>query len=256
MTSPVMPSGVWRALRHFVEPYAVATFTVPGDPAAKERPRLGGGGHTFTPKATKDAEARVRAEFREALPGWEPEPDRTYGALMEFRTRAGSQVDLDNATKLVWDALNRTFWADDIQVGDSYLHLVRGGGEPGVEVVLFPVEDNGTRKTSVCECGGRFRAAGRMCWPCRKGRAAARQDPDVGGDVEVADTDRLKRKVFAYIAGCQAGGLAQPSYSNIAIVAGMSEPTARRIVQELIADGCLTRDGRKFIIVRPLGAAS
>lgn len=39
-------------------------FTVPGQPVPKGRPRLGRGGHTYTPKNTKAAESRIAAAFR------------------------------------------------------------------------------------------------------------------------------------------------------------------------------------------------
>jgi hypothetical protein len=173
--------------------------------------------------------------------------------LIEFRTLGGSKVDLDNATKLVWDALNAVFWADDIQVGDSYLHLVRGRGEPGVEVMLFRVQDNGTPKTRLCECGARFRAQEKLCSDCRKNRAAVRE---LVAASEPDEMERQKRRAFNYIAGCAVGGLTPPTYANIAIVIGASEPTAKKVVAALIADGALAREGRKFVIRRALEQAS
>lgn len=249
-----VPGGVWLALRHFLEPYVGARFTVPGDPVPKQRPRHDADGHTFTPKATKAAEKVVRQAFQQAMPGWEAEPDWTYGVLIDFRTRGGSQADLDNATKLMWDALNKVFWADDIQVGDSYLHLVRGGGEPGVEVLLFRVADNGTLKTKICECGNRYRARSRRCSPCTKSRTTVRE-LTAGPDPDAEQFDRWKRTAFSHIVGCDVGGLPAPTYASLAVRIGTSEPTARKVVAALIADGCLTRDGRKFKILRALGAA-
>ena len=254
MTVGPLPNGVWRALRTFVEPHALCTFIVFGDPVPKGRPRIGKGGHAFTPKATKDAEKVVRRVFSDAMPDWEPEPDRTYGALVEFHTTASSKVDLDNAVKLVWDALNGVFWEDDVQVGDSYLRLVRGDGEPRAEVLLFAVEDNGTPKTRECEtgCGTRFRSVSdKLCAACRKNRAAVREL--LAGAVEddlVRDTSRA----FNFILGQSAAGKT-PTYADVAIRLGTSEPRARRIVQSLISAGRLTKDGRKYTVPRTEGAA-
>jgi Holliday junction resolvase RusA-like endonuclease len=253
-----VPNGVWKALRHFLAPYVGVTFVVPGDPVPKGRPRLAGRGHVITPKATKAAEKKVREAFRDALPDWEAEPDLTYGCLLEFRTAGGSQVDLDNATKLIWDALNTVFWQDDIQVGMSFLNLVRGRGEPGVEVVLFAVENNGTRTTTVCECGTRFRAAGLLCKACRQNRATINALLRPGQlELESAELAGQQRKAFKFVAVTLMADDRSPTTAQIAEHLGVPETRARAVVNTLIADGCVVREGRKLRIVGPLkGIAS
>lgn len=253
-----VPDGVWMAIRHYLEPYVGASFTVAGDPIPKKR-RVGQGRHAFTPKRTVDGEKAVRASFREVMDGWEPEPDCTYGVLIEFRTLGGSKVDLDNATKLVWDALNEVFWQDDVQVGDSYLHLVRGRGEPGVEVMLFRVQDNGTPKTKLCACGRRYRAITKTCAECTRNRAAVRELLDGDRPKELTtepagDTDLLKTKAFNYLVGQSVAGIT-PTYADVAIRLGTSEPRARRIVQALIGDGRLAKDGRRYTVPTRQGVA-
>lgn len=247
-----VPDGVWRAIRHYLAPHVGASFTIPGDPVPKGRPRLGKGGNVITPQATKDAEKRVRQIFSDALPDWEAEPDCTYGYLIEFRTAGGSKVDMDNATKLIWDALNNLFYADDIQVGDSYLHLVRGQGEPGVEVMLFRVVDNGTPKTAACEqCGERHRSKGKLCKRCTTNRAAVNALLREG---EEAENSQLQTKAFNYLVGQSLAGIT-PTYADVAIRLGTSEPRARRIVQSLIGDGRLVKDGRRYTVPRREGVA-
>ncbi len=255
---PPVPDAVWRALREFLTPYVSARFVIPGDPVPKKR-RVGQGNTAFTPKRTRDAETKVRKAFREALPGWQPEPDWTFGGLVEFRTRSGSLTDIDNALKLVMDALHKVFWADDIQVGRLHLDLVRGRGEPGVEVLLFRVADNGTPKTKLCQCGTRHRSRTSKCWSCRKPKAAANKTTEL--EVDLFDNDgeelsRRRRKAFSYITACMIGSNVSPSIGSIAIRLGVSEPTASTVVDSLIADGHLTRTRSGLKPVKPLGDAA
>lgn len=252
-----IPNGIWGALRHTIEPYVGASFTVPGDPVPKGRPRLGQG-RTITPKRTTAAEKKVRAAFRQAMPGWEPEPDRTYGMLIEFRTNAGSVVDVDNAVKLVADALNNVFYLDDIQVGDQFLHLVRGAGEPGTQVWLFAVAPNGTKPTRLCECGARYRSDEKACNPCVKKRRIVNQllaDDGTAGRAAV-ELDRHRRQVFSYITACQIGSNASPPVKKIAEHVGVSVARADAVITTLIADKYLARVNRRLKILKPLGAAA
>ena len=252
-THAMLPGEVWIALRRFVMPYAAATFHVPGDPVPKKRPRIGKGGHAFTPKATKDAEKVVRQAFRDAMPDWEPEPDGTYGVLIEFVTEEGSLVDLDNATKLVWDALNETFWQDDIQVGSSFLNLVRGD-DPGTTVVLYRMFNNGTKLTRICDCGTRYRSKAKMCHACTKRRATINELLKPTEDELAAKVAEHKRQVFSALVRRSAGS---PSAAQLAEDTGLSEHRVRQILAALTEDGCVTREGRKLRVIGSLkGAAS
>jgi Holliday junction resolvase RusA-like endonuclease len=252
-----VPNGIWGALRSFIEPYVGAAFTIPGDPVPKERPRVEGR-RARTPKKTLDAEKRVRAAFKDELPDWEPEPDLTYGALIEFRTRSGSLVDIDNATKLVMDALNKTFWLDDIQVGNVFLHIVRGGSEPCTQVWLFAVEPNGTKLTRVCECGTRYRSEKKICAACEKRRAvvnALLADDDSA--VEAAQAlDRDRRRVFSYVTARSIGTNTSPSVKAIADHTGLTTTRTDAVLMTLISDGYMTRKGTTLKIVKPLGVAA
>tara|TARA_R110002020_G_scaffold150501_4_gene327310 strand:+ start:486 stop:1010 length:525 start_codon:yes stop_codon:yes gene_type:complete len=109
-------------------------FTVPGTPHAKQRPRLGRGGHTFTPKPTKRYEesvawhARAMAKTRVVAPtgvpvrvdilAQYPRPQRLDkappGLLPKYNSKYG---DLDNHIKAILDGLNVSrIWHDDAQV--------------------------------------------------------------------------------------------------------------------------------------------
>lgn len=96
----------------------VLRFTVPGEPLGKSRPRVTKNG-TFTPKATREAEARVRA----ALDAEHPTPllvvegEALSISLMIYRFERRPR-DVDNLLKLVMDALNGLAYVDDSQVED------------------------------------------------------------------------------------------------------------------------------------------
>jgi crossover junction endodeoxyribonuclease RusA len=241
------PGGVWRMIRTIVQPHTLVSFVVAGDPIPKRRPRSGANGNTYTPKETRDAEKRIREQFALAAPGWEADPDATYGALIDLHTSAISKVDIDNAVKLIWDSLNDLFWADDIQAGDLYVHAERGRGEPRSEIHLFLAEDNGTPKTKVCACGTRYRAKAATCRPCWKARTA-RQDSSI--EQAAAEQQRYAQSVslaYDYIVSQVAVGR-NPTYADIAIRVGTSEPAAKSMVADLIAAGRLSRCKRRYII--------
>lgn len=119
--------------------YPSLSFVVLGQPCAKGRPRgarQGEGVRMYTPKRTRQYEARVAAAAREAaeaVGGW------TVGArvpvrvevraifdrpLRLFRVKDGTErrpmtrrPDLDNVVKAVLDGIDQTaIWTDDAQV--------------------------------------------------------------------------------------------------------------------------------------------
>jgi len=96
---------------------------------AKQRPRSGRG-HTYTPTATKKAEAFLLDQFMQAV-GDDFEPlaiplgvsialkketiDLTIFPYTEHKVRSLSG-DIDNYAKTVLDALNGKAWVDDKQI--------------------------------------------------------------------------------------------------------------------------------------------
>jgi Holliday junction resolvase RusA-like endonuclease len=110
------------------------TIHVAGKPAGKGRARFGNG-RAFTPKGTVMAENDIRAAWKAAgsprlegpvvltvsLEVTRPKAHFTSsGALSAVGRRmirpSNRKPDLDNAVKLVMDALNTRAWADDVQV--------------------------------------------------------------------------------------------------------------------------------------------
>ena len=118
-------------------------FTVPGPPIPKARPRLGRGGHTYTPKRTVDAERRIRAAF--ASTGADPiegalhikitctfRPPASWSkkkqqAALDGQIQKTSKPDADNLAKTVCDALNGMAWKDDAQI--TSMHVKKEYGQ-------------------------------------------------------------------------------------------------------------------------------
>ena len=110
----------------------MTTITIPWKKHAKQRPR-NGGGHTYTPKPTKDAERIIRNNFEEATGGlWTPRDhplrvavhmskeqlELNITSLEDWPAPKGMTGDVDNYLKTVCDALNGVAWTDDRWIYD------------------------------------------------------------------------------------------------------------------------------------------
>ena len=119
------------------------SFSVLGkDPVPKQRPRTvwrGGKAITYTPERTKTWEAWVRAHALEHC--IEPQ-DGYWDVTLTFYRKSGRQVDIDNLSKAVLDALNGVVWNDDKQVVHLDLHKLRVSTEieAGVHIEAYRME--------------------------------------------------------------------------------------------------------------------
>ena len=92
------------------------TFTVPGEPFSKQRPRVTRTG-TYTPKPTVQAERRVREAFGAAgLAVMATETTKAFRLHVTSYRYERYARDGDNLVKTIMDALNHLVWADDSQV--------------------------------------------------------------------------------------------------------------------------------------------
>lgn len=130
------------------------SFTVPGRPRGKGRPRFSPfGGRPFTPKATRDAEkaiATVAMLARRAAPLMTGTVELSVEAIFKVPKSWSSRLrvaalagdieytgkpDGDNILKLILDSLNGVIWLDDAQVNRA--SIVRRYGEAErVEVTI------------------------------------------------------------------------------------------------------------------------
>ena len=130
------------------------TFTIPGDPMGKERPRVAKG-HAYTPTKTKAYEELVAWCFKQAkgrikdgpvfvaitayykIPQMATKADRE---AMESNTRLPMRKpDADNIAKIILDALTGVAYKDDSQVVG--LVVLKRYGEPRVEVNIMGKEE-------------------------------------------------------------------------------------------------------------------
>lgn len=134
------------------------SFTVPGTPVAKGRPRFARAGRhvrTFTPEKTVAFQDRVRLFASEAgvtpLEGpvslavyaWWPmrgQPRKRVPRPAEWK---GTKPDADNVGKAVADALNGIAYRDDSQVARLTVHTFYAGqdGQAHTFVELRPLTD-------------------------------------------------------------------------------------------------------------------
>lgn len=89
------------------------SFEVPGNCVPKQRPRLGRGGHTYTPKRTLDYEKKVAALALQA--GAKPSKERLKLRVI-FYFSDKKKRDIDNCIKSILDGLNKVAWEDDEQI--------------------------------------------------------------------------------------------------------------------------------------------
>ena len=133
------------------------TFTIPGDPVGKGRPRFSNrSGHAYTPQRTTEYEDKVRlyysretrcttlhGEIRADILAYfripKSTPKKKAAELAEERTGCTKAPDADNIAKVVLDALNGLAYDDDKAV--TYLTVGKlYGATPRVEVTLTEVE--------------------------------------------------------------------------------------------------------------------
>ena len=129
------------------------SFVVPGEPAAKGRPRMTRGGRVYTPKKTVSAENMVRVYATQAMVGQPllegPLTVEIIAVLSIPRSWSKKRKDLaanhsllpiktpdiDNLAKLVTDAMNGVVYHDDKQI--TTLRATKIFGEaPGTAVVV------------------------------------------------------------------------------------------------------------------------
>ena len=111
----------------------VISFVVTGDPVGKGRPRLGRN-HTYTPPKTAKYEDYVRLSYNLQVSDKRPlegninanivayfkpakSASKTEKMLMYYgKRRPTKKPDIDNITKIIFDALNKVAYTDDSQI--------------------------------------------------------------------------------------------------------------------------------------------
>jgi len=96
-------------------------ITIPGRPVSKQRPRFSKKkSRVYTPKGSHDAEQNIKKLIKEKYPRLKVDEVSDFEVRCYFVYPDKRRRDIDNAEKLVFDALNNLVWKDDTQVGRSY----------------------------------------------------------------------------------------------------------------------------------------
>jgi crossover junction endodeoxyribonuclease RusA len=114
------------------------SFTIPGQPVPKGRPRLGKGGNVFTPKKTRSYEYAVGmvAAAACAAARWNAQPPaKSYAVILRVFTVSARRQDLDNVTKCLLDGMNRVVYPDDSLVDELHVYRQLDKERPRVEVL-------------------------------------------------------------------------------------------------------------------------
>lgn len=137
------------------------TFTVPGAPIGKGRPRatsINGMARLYTPKKTANYEGLVAHAAHEAMAGRTPMEDaatvtmniccpipaswsqkkQRMAALGEIRPT--TKPDIDNVVKGVFDGMNGVVWRDDVVVAELIVRKFYSLA-PCVQVVVRPLQE-------------------------------------------------------------------------------------------------------------------
>ena len=112
------------------------SFTVPGQPISKSRPRISPNGGMYNPTETTDAEELIQAYYRQAAPGTQMDEESYWRVDCVFYTANRAKRDLDNLAKLVLDALSGLIWKDDCRVWTLNLCRQIDKGNPRTEITV------------------------------------------------------------------------------------------------------------------------
>ena len=116
----------------------IATFTVPGRPRGKERPRVGRNGKFYTPRTTREYEETVAWFARSA---YKEEPTKDPVRLDLTIRSSKSRADTSNILKSIEDGMNGIVYVDDMQIKEIHISRIEGDGE-GVDVAVFLLKDD------------------------------------------------------------------------------------------------------------------
>ncbi len=139
------------------------TFSIPGEPQGKARPRVvrnkyTGASMSFTPDKTVAYEELVRARYTQAAHGErfgeiplrisiravysipKSKSNRDKSRMLAGELRPTKKPDCDNIVKIICDALNGVAYPDDKQIAEASIRKVYGD-VPGVIVNLSEIKE-------------------------------------------------------------------------------------------------------------------
>ena len=110
----------------------VVSFTIPGRPRGKERPRMGRNGKFYTPKRTQEYEEHVAWCAKMA---YKEDPIELPVRLDLVIRSSKSRADTSNILKSIEDGMNEIVYLDDKQIKEIHILRIEGDSE-GVDVTV------------------------------------------------------------------------------------------------------------------------
>lgn len=111
-------------------------FLVRADPVPKERPRIGKGGHVYTPAKTKAFEEMVLWAYKAARGRQATDAEVRLGMSIVLLQKGYARKDIDNMQKSIQDALNGWAYVDDWQLDETVVQRRMGAGPEALAEVL------------------------------------------------------------------------------------------------------------------------
>lgn len=137
------------------------SFTIPGEPQGKGRPRFAkvcGYVRTYTPDNTASYENLVRLEYERQCSGFRFDDSdmldmriyayygiprsvskRKKALMLEGAIRPSKKPDIDNVVKVIADSLNNIAYRDDVQIVDAMFRKFYSD-TPRVDVVIQSIK--------------------------------------------------------------------------------------------------------------------
>lgn len=132
-------------------------FTIPGEPKAKQRPRVTKQGIAYTPKQNieyenwvkqcyfiKNKQKMLEGQIKAVIKAYFTIPKSTSKKrrklMIEEKIRPTKKPDTDNIAKIILDSLNTLAFDDDKQVVDLKVEKYYSE-EPRVEVILEQIQE-------------------------------------------------------------------------------------------------------------------
>lgn len=131
---------------------------LPIEPESKARPRIGKGGHVYTPSKTTRYENAIALSLKTQL--HEVSSTNMFGVRAIFRRSDAQRVDTDNMLKAVLDAITKTgrVWEDDSQCLEVVGKTFRRVDNPSLALAIYRLGESETGGLTVCaHCGERFK---------------------------------------------------------------------------------------------------
>lgn len=110
----------------------------PGEPIAWERVMLRGP-YMIKPKATRQAQAKLRRQLKMICPTLQPNANARFGVQFVFSI-AGTAKDGDNCEKLVLDAFQKKIWWNDSHVDECQWRMIRNATVPSTHMIVYVIE--------------------------------------------------------------------------------------------------------------------